>query len=438
MAPGRFTVELERGAPERVKALSDDGFMQIIVTSVRVDCDAISAADLVAIARYRGVYRRRSEDRCRWEGAGLAVLLGDEDGKANTYIEDSDPTARPLYDGSNTSVIRNLVLRNGSGGANGITVGSGTASSATPTKALKISEGDSLRDVLNLACEVFTSSGSNPYEWLVDAAGALHVALRNTLFPTVLAPTALASRRTDGFGVAGTTDLIPVTRIDQVDDWESFMTTVTVAYTPKDYAFGVAYVANDTVVATSGIYYECILGHTSSGSNYPPNATYWQVANPYGTAVLSPVPYPDLAGSDLLMREVGSSRGARHLDDASAVAARRLGRHDDMERRPSISTDLYDVGAVCRPGDGVWVFDPDTSLVSLGTQVDVGSGVAFPVVVRVQGMEWPVRDGMGVYAYVAGGSPVDVTDYVVFGEGDARLDVGAPRRLLNLPRFKAA
>jgi len=440
MAAGSWTLELQSTTPETVKAITDVGFVQVIVTSVRVDASAMPVASLLAIARYRGVFRRRSEDRLRWEGAGLAVLLGDEDGRGNTYIEDSDPSKRPVYDNANTSWIRNGVLRNGSGGANGITVGTGTASSATPTKAGKIEAGDSPRDVLNMVCDIFSTSGSNPYEWRLNHDGTLDVAARNTLFTTTVTPTTLATRRTNGFSAGSTQRLLPITRFDNIEDWESYATEVTVAYTPKDFAYGVAYVANDCVLATSGIYYECTTGHTSSGANQPPNASFWQVADEYGTATQGAILTNDLDGSDLVMRQVSSSRGARTFDDADAVAERKLGRFDDVDRRPSMSTAMYDVGRVCRPGDAVQVYDEASGLVDLTAQVDGGAGLVFPLSVRVQGLDWPVRKGMGVYTYTGTGSPTDITDSVVFETGDARVDVGAPRHLLlgDRPRFVAA
>lgn len=431
MAAGSWTLDLDPQAPERIKDLSDNAFMQVVVTACHVDSDAMSVSSLLGIARYAGVYRKRSQDRCRWEGAGLAVMLGDEDGKGNVHVSESSPSRRPLYDGSNTSVVRNLVLRNGSGGANGVTVGT-IASSATPTKKVKIEAGMSGRDVLDLACDVFTTSGSNPYEWRINPPGTLDVALRQTLFPSTVTPTAVATRRTSAFGAGSATlELLPVTRFDQVDDWLDYSTTVAVHFTPDDYAFGVAYEVGDTVVASDGTYYRCSTAHTSSGANLPPSSK-WASVDPYGEATLGSVPYDDLGGSDVVFRRVEESRAVRDADDADNVATRKLGRYDDPDRRPSLSTDLFDVGSVCRPGDSVYLFDPDTGCYSLSTQVDGGSGLVFPLVVRVQGLSWPVRRGMGVYAVVGGssGTATDLSDWVVFEEGDARVDVGQPRRQL--------
>lgn len=432
MAAGSFTIDLDPGAPERIKALSDNAFMQVAVTACRVESDAMSVSDLLGVARYSGVFRSRSDDRCRWEGAGLAVMLGDEDGKGNTHAADSSPSKRPLYDGSNTSVIRNLVLRTGTGGANGVTVGT-IASSATPTKKLRIDAGMSPREVLDMACDTFTTSGSNPYEWRVNPAGTLDVAKRNTLFPTTTAPTCLATRETDVSG-SDAVRVLPVSRFDQVDDWEDYATTVAVHFTPDDYEFGVSYKVGDTSVATSGIYYRCNTAHTSSGANAPPGSK-WDAVDSYGEANAASVPYDDLAGSDVVFRKFDESRAAKDADDADNVATRKLGRFDDPDRRPTLSSDVFDVGLLCRPGDSIYVYDPDSNAVGLGSQLDTDGGPVFPVMVRVQAVSWPVRAGMGVYAVVGGssGSVTDVSDWVVFDEGDARLDVGALRRAL-IPR----
>lgn len=405
MAAGSFTLDLDPGTPERIKGLSDEAFMQVVVTGCRVDADALSVADLLGLARYSGVYRKRSRDRCRWEGAGLAVMLGDEDGKGNTYTGPLTPAARPLYDGgTNTSVIRNNVLRAGGGGVNGLSAGT-IPSASTPTKEINIEAGDSPRDVLDFACDVFTTSGSNPYEWRINPDGTLDVNVRNTLFPTTATPTCLATRDTFALGVqSSSVDLLPVTRFEQVDDWEDWSSEV-VAVGPTVTVFGSEYTFS-------------------------------------GTATIGSNPYDDVAGGELDMRRVVTVNKSTSNSQNASIATRKLGRFDDVDRRPSLSTDLFDPGDVCRPGDSIWLFDADTACYSLSTQVDGGAGLVFPLAVRVQGMSWPIRDGMGVYAVVGGssGTATDLSDWVVFDEGDARLDLGEPRRQLSprLPRWLPA
>lgn len=436
MAAGSFTVDLIDGTPESVKALVDTGFARVLVTQVRVDADAMTAAELSAVALYAGVFRRWSEKRTRFEGAGLAVLLGDEDGKGNLYPEESKVTARPLYDGSNNSWLRNQVLRTGTDGANGITVGT-IASSATPTKKGTIDAGDTQRDVLDFACDVFTTSGSNPYEWRIAPAGTLDVALRNTLFPTTATPTVVVSPSEGAASFDSSVRWLPVDRWDPAGDWEDYATAVTVAYEADDYEFGEAYVSGDTVVASDGTYYRCILGHTSSGANLPPNATYWVAEDPWEQATTA-TDFVGLDGSDLIMERLDTLRNPSTSANASAVATKRLGRVDDMHRSLEVSTPAHDVRSWVAPGDGVYVYDPDAGLVDLSVEVDDGV-VVHPLVTRVAGMRWPITEGMGVYVSAWNGSSfvvTDVSEFVAFGSGSAQLDVGEPRRTLPRQRLR--
>lgn len=404
MAAGSFTLDLDPATPERIKGLTDRGFCRVIVTPIWVDSDDIAAADLLDLALFAGVYRKHSNDRCRWEGAGLPVLLGDEDGKANTYTTVQNVSARPLYDGSNTSAIRNNVLRPGAGGANGVTVGT-IASASSPTKEFNIEPGDSPRDVLDFVCDLYTTSGSNPYEWRITPDGGLDVALRNTLFPTCTTPTTLATRSTDVPGdVPSTIKVIPVDGFGPVEDVEDWSSTV--------------FVTGPTV--------------TLFGTEY----TFT------GSADISSNPYADLAGDELVMRRVVTSNKSKSNTDNAAIAARKLGRYDDVERHLSISTDMADVRSWLAPGDSMYVWDEEGNVFDLAVQVDVGA-VVHPLVSRVAGMNWPVTDGMGVFCYSWNGSSFDMddlSDFVVFGSGSCRLDVGEPRRQLLgwRPRWRAA
>lgn len=396
MAVGGFDLRMAVNTPERIRKLTDSAFSQVVVTATWVDSSALSTSELLNLARWSGLLRKRSADRTRWEGPGIAALLGDEDGKANTYSAPLSASARPLYDGSNTSAIRTNVLRLSGDGANGITVGT-IASSATPTKTFNIEVGDSPRDVLDAVCDIFTTSGTDPYEWRINPDGTLDVAKRATLFPATASPTVLASRRRDALAVGD--ELLPVTSWDNVDDWDDWTSTVTVT--------------GPTV--------------TLYGSEY----TY------SGIDTIGSNPYADLAGADLLMRRVVETNKSNNNATNESIAERVLGRYDDVERRPTLSTDAYDPGKLCPVGDSILVFDLDAGIYDKSSQKDAGSMLVFPRTVRVVGMTWPVRDGMGVYVVdrTSGSAVVtDVSEWVLPETGDARVEVGAPRRLLGLAR----
>lgn len=404
MAPGGFSIEMSETTPDDVLALSDLAFSQVVVTSCHIyDVAGLAQSDLVAVARYVGLLRRRRDSRRVLEGAGLPILLGDEDGKGNTYQHPVTVDPVPLYNGSADSWIYKYVLRPNAGGSNGITVGT-IASAASPTKSGNIETGDSQRDVLDFACDHFSTSGSNPYEWSIDTAGRLSVAPRATLFPKAVTPTALATRRTDVFGTPSTLDLIPVSRFEPDDDWEDWSSEV-YATGPTLELFGTPYTFT-------------------------------------GSASLASNPFVDLDGDELTMRRVVTINKSKSNAQNAAIATRKLGRFDDVARRLSLSSSAYDVGAACRVGDSVYVEDAAAGYVDLSVQLDLSTPV-FPLAVRVQGMVWPVRDGMGVYVRWWDGAAFQVTDvspWVVWDEGDARLTVGSPRRVLvpRLPRWLPA
>jgi len=439
MAAGSFTVDLDPGAPESVKALVDKAFSRVVVTAVRVDSDAMSSASLLSLALYAGVFRRWSQRRCRIEGAGLPVLLGDEDGKGNLNTQISKVSARPLYDGTNTSWIYNNVLRVPGGGANGVTVGT-IASNASPTKKGAIDQGDTQRDVLEFVCDVFTTSASNPYEWRVNPDGTLDVAKRNTLFPKTVTPTVIASPEQGAATFDSAARWLPVDRFELEADWEDYTTSYTVSYDAEEYDYGVTYAVGDTVKTNlwTSDYYECATAHTSSAFNQPPNATYWTAVDPDATATVS-TDFVGLDGSDLVMERVDSLRNPSSASNASAVAARRLGRVDDLHRSLSIASPASDIRSLVAPGDSVYVYDPESGLHDLTVEVD-GGAVSHPKVSRVAGVRWSISEGMGVYVHWWDGGSFQVTDlseFVVFGSGSAQLDVGEPRRSIvsRRPRF---
>lgn len=400
MAAGTWSMNLDPATPESIKALSANAYSQVVVTPVRVDSSAIAADDLADLALYTGLIRDRSDDRLQWGGPGLPVLLGDEDGKANTHTASSAVAARPLYNGSATSWVRNNVLRAGAGGANGIRVGA-IASSATPAKAGNVEVGDSPRDVLDFVCDLFSGSGGNPYEWNINPDGTLDVARRATLFPKTAAPTTIA---VSGTPVRDTPALkvVPMSQLEVVDDWEDWSSTVFVTG-PTVTLFGTEY--------------------TFSGSDD-----------------ISSNPYNDLDGVDIVMRRVVTSNKSKSNADNEAIAERKMNRFDSVARRLSMSTDMDDVRSWVKPGDSMYVFDEDADLLSLSVQVDAGETV-FPLASRVHGMNWPVTAGMGVYHFRPNYSVgelwpqstvvvTDLSEYVVFDEPGVRFDMGEPRRLL--------
>lgn len=392
MGLGSFRLDLSAGTPDEVADLAERAFARVIVCPVRLEATAVGFTDLLGKAVWSGVFDGSSGARTRWEGFGLAGLLGDSDGKGNSWGSSFVVGARPLYDGSNTSWIRTNVLRVGNGGSNGITVGT-IASNSSPTKAGKVKAAQSERDVLGEACRMFTTSKTNPYEWTISPGGALSVALRNTLFPTSTTPVAIASKRVsaDDSSLVG----IPVTDWGDSEDWKDWRSTTTVLSSDE----------------------------SASGSD-----------------TISSNPYVGIDGNALVMRAVSTSNSADTNTECDNVAAQQQGRHETVARHLAIRSSIADPHDACEVGDTIWVHDMDAGLTG-STGVGYGGEVVRPLAARVTGMTWPVRAGMGVYVRSWDGSAFELTDvseYVVFSSGDVRFEVGAPRRLQGFVRSRVA
>lgn len=87
MGVGAWSLDLHPETPRRILSQLDPtgvwGFAQLVVTDVPVDVASMTDAGVLAVARYGGVYR--SMGGLTLSGAGLAALLGDEDGKGNVF-----------------------------------------------------------------------------------------------------------------------------------------------------------------------------------------------------------------------------------------------------------------------------------------------------------------------------------------------------------------
>ena len=105
----------------------------------------------------------------------------------------------------------------------------------------------------------------------------------------------------------------------------------------------------------------------------------------------------------------------------------------------SASIDAYDPGRWMKPGDYLWAYDPLSEVYDDGQATTYQGQHITPAKLRLYGMDWSVREGMGVYRIPAdhGGSagrypPVlDITEYVEYEDSPCRLDLGAWRRPYN-------
>lgn len=117
-------------------------------------------------------------------------------------------------------------------------------------------------------------------------------------------------------------------------------------------------------------------------------------------------------------------------DNVSTVAARELSNRNQTRRALTLSSDVYDIGRDVKAGDTVEVYDPDVGLVDTGRQLLYRGRTINPVALETYAVTWPVQDGMGVYLLTADGV-VDLSEWVVWEDSSARVEVGAQARRLT-------
>lgn len=373
-APGRFDLQFD-DPPESIKELTARAYAALIVTPAPITHpERIAFSSLLSLASYVGIVRGRGDDRTSITGYGPAILL-----TLARQTVSATVTARPLYDGSNTSWIRNNVLRIGSSENNGLTVGTITSSS-TPTKTGKTVAGQTPLEVLDAVARMFS------VEWRVNPAGTLDVAAKATLYPTATTPAAMVTPRGGGrdLNVKG----LPAVDFSDVDDWDDWVSTVW---------------CNDS-------------SESFSGSSTTGSPAY---VNPFTAATL-------------VARKVVTSRTANTDTDCATIAAQQLGRFDGVRREVSLASDVYSISDTVKAGDGVYAFDPDNDLYDLGNEVPYGGRLLRPIVLRVNAVRDACSSEKGYYLYSWNGSSQelhDLTPYVAFENPGVTLECGASRRL---------
>lgn len=372
-APGAWDLTLDPHTPEEIKDLSARFNARLIVTPAWVDGRSVGVASLIDIALYSGVLYEREKGRLDWHGHGLPILLGDDHGLGNTWGTSFSVGSRPMYDGSNTSWIRDNVLRVGSGGAGGITVGT-IASSAGSPKTGKITAGDTQRKVLGWVCRVYSK------EWRINPDATLDVAAEATLWPSASASDAT---KVKAVAKGGDHEGLPAVALEAADDWRDYTTDVT---------------AN---------------GQGATGSD----------------SITSP--YVDLDGDPIIKRRVVSASNADTASDCDTIAAQQLGRFDQPNTAVELTTSRHEITGAAQPGDTILAYDPDQDLYDLTKKVAYEGRQLPMIAIRVMGHRQPMREEWGKYLYSWNGAAFelhDLTPYVVAEAGATVLEVGAPKR----------
>ena len=364
MAAGDWSVTLSDETPRSLLEAIDVekiGFSTLVILPTRLDPRVHTDADLLALARYTGIYRR--QEGMVLSGAGLPILMGDEDGKGDVFESERSTSNGWLTEW--VPVLRPLSLA------------AGTVTSP----------GGSYTDSFFLvtAKEAFeTVNATFGTEWRITPDLKLHVGTPAALYGSTPALIVLADAGEGGrdislTGVAATAPLSV--------DLEDYASKVVVPYDAE------------TKVAVAEV------------SEHP----YRRPTD----------------GGPMLMDKLISA-GTDDDTDPQVQADAALETAGLPRREVTVQDTRYDLGLIAPVGSYVWLFAPPM-IMDTSNPVTFRGRACYPVPIRLMGMTWPVTIGSGVYLRTMNDAGVatwrDLTDYVVWEDGDVGLEVGAlPRR----------
>jgi hypothetical protein len=149
-----------------------------------------------------------------------------------------------------------------------------------------------------------------------------------------------------------------------------------------------------------------------------------------GSADIGSNPYLDLRGGAVrrtrLISESGTATG-----NAQSRAQLQLNRFVGTRNALRLSAQDYEIDGSFRPGDWVWVYDPESGLVDTNNEI-IFRGERFnPIKLRAVETTWPIVKAMTVACRTQAGVWVDLTDYVTYEVGQTSITVGELSRSLT-------
>lgn len=330
----------------------------------------VAGDSALSSARYVGVLRRKNhEEGFAIGGGGMALWLGDEDGKGSVIESSLAIVAKTLEQSTR------LILPPAS---SPILEGSYFALPGNPTFTNTF-EWVTQREAINYLSDTLGA------DWKITGDGYLHIGPEGSLFVT--SPKAVILRRDQG------TDLT----------LRAFPGNLGTGQRIDDFTTRVVLLATDENGSVA-----------TAAQNIAPGLN----------------PYKDVHGASLRMtRLIGES--STDFANAPARAQLQLNRFSGTGDALTLATPDYDVKGTAAVGDYLWVYDPEHSLVDVAAEIIFRGQRLNPMKLRLTQMTWPVVEGMHVGFRDGAGTWYDLTPYVEWETGDTTLVVGGFRRGLG-------
>ncbi|MFJ8995609.1 hypothetical protein ACIRQH_35040 [Streptomyces sp. NPDC102279] len=375
---GQWEIDLLPTIPrEKLDALTYFGHIAII--RGRVD-PTLYGDNLLRTARYVGVVTGNSladdartkipNDNVKVSGVGMAMWLGDQDGKGSVY-ENAVTAASATF----ADTIRMLLPASGA-----VTEGTlyPVAGQYTGTH-----QWQSPRDAIQYVCQTMSTT-SVPVSWRVNGDGTLDAGPEANLFATTPTCTIVAVGAGDDMtmrGVPGSLDL--------TGDVEDYTTRVVLLAEGEG-----------TSIAT-------------------------------GSADISPATgYKDIHGNAVKLTRVVSESDTASTN-AAIRAQLALAQYVDPKQDLRLNIQDYDVEGSFALGDYVYAYDPDKDLLNPNIEIVFRGQRLNPIKLQVTEISWGVTSDYTVAYRTAAGVWIDLTDYIETSDAGTYVTVGGFDRALS-------
>ena len=159
-----------------------------------------------------------------------------------------------------------------------------------------------------------------------------------------------------------------------------------------------------------------------------------------GEANISSNPYKDLHGNAL--KRVGLVQEP-DVPEAllNARAQTLLNELSRVKKVLNLDLEQYEVSGDMKVGDFIFAFDPEIEFIDTAADATAESRSLYeitfrgqdinPIKVRVKGITYPIRTGMGVYFRDKDGNYTDLSQYALFEQGGAQIELGDTMRSIQ-------
>jgi hypothetical protein len=365
-ALGQWSIQLNTNTPREL--LSALKYLgHIVVLPGRVQPE-LAGDGLLTSATYTGVLRSigLGDTDHDLSGCGMSFWLGDEDGKGAVYEEPVTIVSELPVD-----AVRALLPASGA-----VTEGTFHAVAGTYSG---VHQWESPRSAIDYVATTVDA------EWRVNGNATLDFGTEADLFVTT--PKCLIVRR----GAEGTDY-----------DLRALAGAMSTASDVDDFTTRVVLLAQGTEAST-----------LTATADIDPGLN----------------PYKDLHGNPVALTRM-VSESTTDATNAPARAQLQLNRFSSTRDMLTLSSDSYVIAGSAVAGDYVWVFDPDIGLFDTDNEVVFRGVPLYPAKLRLTEVTWSIKPGYMVAYRDPDGAWFDLTDYVIFENGQSTLKVGGYSRSL--------